>query len=142
MKLTPVALVLFYRKVDDKTLEVWTQTREDDGIYHGLQEFPGGGIENGETPLEAAIREVMEEVGVEIDSTDSKFMGIYTHQAKSSLILLNVFLFPDYPELSHKGRWLSITAPHLSGLYIGQIPGPNHQMIDDLYRSLYSLPHE
>ena len=65
MKLVPVALALFYEKLEDG-LNVWVQTRTDDGPFHGLLEFPGGGIEAGETPLAAAVREVEEEVGIVI----------------------------------------------------------------------------
>ncbi len=138
MKLIPVALALFYRQKPQNILEVWTQTRTDDGIYHGLQEFPGGGIEEGETPLIAIVREVEEEVGIIINPTDAKLMGIYSNILPLKTILLNVFLFPDQPALAGKGRWLEITNEALSSPYIGQIPGPNHQMIDDLYRALYS----
>lgn len=138
MKLIPVALALFYRKKPQNILEVWTQTRIDDGIYHGLQEFPGGGIEEGETPLIAIVREVEEEVGIIINPSDAKLMGIYSNLLPLKTILLNVFLFPDQPALDGKGRWLEITNEALSSPYIGQIPGPNHQMIDDLYRALYS----
>jgi 8-oxo-dGTP diphosphatase len=138
LKLLPVALVLFYRLKDQNILEVWTQVREDDGIYHGMLEFPGGGIELNETPLAAAVREVEEEVGIKINPLESKFMGIYTNNLPLKTILLNVFLFPDQVSLTGKGKWLEITKEHLSSPYLGQIPGPNHQMIDDLYRALYS----
>jgi 8-oxo-dGTP pyrophosphatase MutT (NUDIX family) len=138
LKLIPVALVIFHRKKSENILEVWTQTRDDDGIYHGLQEFPGGGIESDETPLQAAVREVSEEVGIEISVQDGKLMGIYSINLEHRTILLNVFLFPDYPDLKDKGRWLTINQQDLSSPFFGQIPGPNHQMIDDLYRSLYS----
>ncbi len=138
MKLIPVALALFYRQNPQNILEVWTQTRIDDGIYQGLQEFPGGGIEEGETPLLAVVREVEEEVGIIINPAEARLMGIYPNLHPSRTILLNVFLFPDQPALAGKGRWLEITKEALSSPYIGQIPGPNHQMIDDLYRSLYS----
>ncbi len=137
MKLVPVALALFYRKVGP-ILEVWTQVREDDGPYHGLLEFPGGKIEPMERPAEAAVREVQEEVGITIDETQANFMGIYSNELPSRTILLNVFLFPDQESLSGKGKWLQITREKLSQPYAGQIPGPNHQIIDDLYRSLYS----
>ncbi len=138
MKLIPVALALFYRQKPQNILEVWTQKREDDGIYHGLQEFPGGGIEAGETPLIAAAREVEEEVGIVVKATEAISMGIYSTILPQKTILLHVFLFPDQPSLVNKGRWLEISAEKLSSPYIGQIPGTNHQMIDDLYRSLYS----
>lgn len=138
MRLIPVSLVLFYRKKADDILEVWTQVREDDGIYHGKLEFPGGGIETNEDPLTAAVREVEEEVGIIIDPSEASFMGIYSNIMETKTILLNVFLFPDQPVLATRGQWLSINRDKLSELYRGQIPTPNHQIIDDLYRSLYS----
>lgn len=142
MKLLPVALVLFYRQLEGSVLEVWTQRREDDGPYHGLQEFPGGKIEPEEEPLMAAVREVEEEVGIQINPLEAKAMGIYTNPLNGRVILLNVFLFPDQPSLAGKGQWLKIEKDQLSGPYAGIIPGPNHQMIDDLYRSLYSVAYE
>jgi 8-oxo-dGTP diphosphatase len=138
MRIVPVALALFYRTPSEGVLEVWTQVREDDGIYHGLLEFPGGGIEEGETPLVAAIREVEEEVGILVNADDAQFMGIYPNHHSNKTILLNVFLFPDQVALKGKGKWLEITKEKLSSPYQGQIPGPNHLIIDDLFRSLYS----
>lgn len=41
--------------------------RPQEGLLGGLWEFPGGKIEPGETPEEAARREVREEMGIEID---------------------------------------------------------------------------
>jgi mutator protein MutT len=138
LRLIPVALALFYRLKPERTLEVWTQVREDDGIYHGLLEFPGGGIEANETPLVAAVREVSEEVGIMISPSEAQFMGTYSITHPGKTILLNVFLFPDQDSLFGKGQWLEITSEKLSSPYLGKIPGPNHQIIDDLFRSLYS----
>ena len=132
MKLIPVALAIFHR-IQDKKLQVWTQVREDDGPYHGLLEFPGGGIEAEETPLKAVIREVDEEVGICITQDGHKFIGIYPNESPQRTILLYVFLFPDQPALEGKGKWLDIQAPALSSIYKDQIPGPNHKIIDDLY---------
>jgi mutator protein MutT len=137
-----VALALFYKITPDESLEVWVQTREDDGIYHGLLEFPGGGIEPEESPLEAAVREVWEEVGIEIKPRDGQFMGIYPNELNNRTILLYVFLFPAYAALSGKGQWLKVEREHLSSPYLGKIPGPNHLLIDELYRSLYDRRHE
>jgi mutator protein MutT len=138
LKLLPVSIALFYRQSSDAILEVWTQTREDDGIYHGLLEFPGGKIEKDETPLDAVVREVHEEVGITIKPSEGRLMGIYTNPLHGRVILLNVFLFPDQVTLAGKGKWLRIEKETMSSVYEGQIPSPNHQMIDDLYRSLYS----
>ena len=137
MKLVPVALAVFYEK-QDESLKIWVQTREDDGPYHGLLEFPGGGIEPGETPLEAAIREVEEEVGIAVLPADGKFMGTYHNEFPNKSILLYVFLFPDYPALMGKGQWLTIGQAELSSCFKGLIPPPNHKIIDDLFLALLS----
>ena len=63
-------------------------------------------------------------------------MGIYANELTGKTILLNVFLFPDQASLKDKGKWLKIDEK-LSHSYLGQIPRPNHQIIDDLYRALY-----
>lgn len=136
MKLIPVALAIFYRQTD--CLEVWTQRRTDDGIYHGLMEFPGGKIEAYEMPLEACVREIEEEVGIRVDSAKATFMGLYPNYLDNRTIVLNVFLFPETPDLKGKGQWMRIEADALSSPLKGIIPGPNHEIIDDLYRSLYS----
>lgn len=137
MKLVPVALTLFY-EMQGESLKVWVQTREDDGPYHGLLEFPGGGIEPGETPLQAAVREVEEEVGIVIRVEDGKFMGTYHNEFPNKSILLYVFLFPHTPALKDKGQWLTITQPELSSSFKGLIPPPNHKIIDDLFLALLS----
>lgn len=36
------------------------------GVYPGYMMVPGGGIDEGETKLQAVVREVMEEVGVDV----------------------------------------------------------------------------
>lgn len=137
MKLVPVALALFYEKYEE-SLKVWVQIREDDGPYHGMLEFPGGGIEPGETPLQAAVREVEEEVGITILEADGKFMGTYHNVHPAKTILLYVFLFPDSPALKGRGQWLTIKHPELSSSFKGLIPEPNHKIIDDLFLALLS----
>ncbi len=136
MRLIPVALALFYRKLENHDLDVWVQVRTDDGPYHGLLEFPGGGIEPGEEPLAAAIREVDEEVGITISLAEGKLMGTYSNNLPGKTILLYVFLFPETSDLEGKGQWLRIEKENLSEVYRGKIPAPNHQIINDLYALL------
>lgn len=134
MRLIPVALALFHRRLPNNELEVWVQERTDDGPYQGLLEFPGGGIEKDETPFLACVREVLEEVGIDISSEKESFMGIYRNEHSGRAVLLYVFLFRDVDTLKGKGQWLRLRTLSDSENYRDKIPGPNHRIIEDLFR--------
>ena len=53
-----------------------------DGVYPGCWFIPGGGVEEGETELEAVRREVIEEVGIDI--REAEFIPIDLAQSGSS----------------------------------------------------------
>lgn len=136
MKIFPVSLVIFYNWTQNLELEVWTQVRTDDGPFHGLLEFPGGGVEIDETPEDAAIREIQEEVGLDLISSQMKLMGIYNNHFKNKNVLLYVYISPPFELLKSKGVWLKVEKQGMSSPYFGKIPGPNHRIIDDLFLHL------
>ncbi len=55
--------------------------RKDEGLLGGLYEFPGGGVEAGETPAQACEREILEEVNlrVEVGRKLTTVKHAYTH---------------------------------------------------------------
>ncbi|MCP8617799.1 RNA deprotection pyrophosphohydrolase [Salirhabdus salicampi] len=63
----------------------WLLTKHKD---RGL-EFPGGKVEVGETPKEAAIREVMEETGGRVE--EITYIGQYYVEGKGGTIVKNVY---------------------------------------------------
>lgn len=74
-------------------------TQRGYGTYKDWWEFPGGKIEEGETPQEALVREIKEELDTEIAVRDYLMTVEY-----------------DYPEfhLSMDCFWCSIVSGHLS----------------------------
>ena len=48
----------------------------------GRIRFPGGGIDEGETPEEAAVRELKEELGIDITAEDLARLGVYPDGVK------------------------------------------------------------
>lgn len=75
--------------------------RLGDGPFHGLWEFPGGKIGDGETALEALARELAEELGIEITSCAS-FMNL-RHEYEDRIVTIEFFIVSDW-ELDPVGR--------------------------------------
>lgn len=128
-----VSIVLFLKEIDATGFKAWGQVREEAGPLYGMLEFPGGKIENGETPEVAARREVLEEVELTIPS-DSPLVLFklqeYGHETKN--ICLFVFLSP-YDQLpQEKGQWLEMTYEKKSAYLQGKIPPINHVILDEL----------
>jgi 8-oxo-dGTP diphosphatase len=64
--------------------QVLVQQRSPDKAHGGLWEFPGGKLEAGETPESALIREIVEELGVSIESSDIAPLSFATNTAAKS----------------------------------------------------------
>lgn len=59
------------------------------GEYKGWWEFPGGKIEEGESPEQALIREIREELGVEIEVHD--LIGIIDYDYETFHLHMNCY---------------------------------------------------
>ena len=50
--------------------------RKDTGFRDGEYSVPAGHLDGGETVLSAGVREALEEVGLQLDQADLKFVGV------------------------------------------------------------------
>lgn len=73
-------------------------------------EFPGGKVEAGESPEEAAHREVMEETGGSIRSL--KYIGQYEVKAKIEAIIKNIY-FAEIDQLHERETFFETNGPIL-----------------------------
>lgn len=64
--------------------------RREDGLLGGLWEFPGGGVEQGETSKAACVREIREEVKLNV--TVESFLTKVTHAYSHFRMEMDVFL--------------------------------------------------
>ena len=67
------------------------QRKSDDDIFGGLWEFPGGKKEKNETPSECLIREIKEEIGINIKDSDLSPITFTSYEYDNFSILLLLF---------------------------------------------------
>ncbi|HSR68857.1 MAG TPA: (deoxy)nucleoside triphosphate pyrophosphohydrolase [Acidobacteriota bacterium] len=119
---------------------VWVHKRRRTGHLDGLWEFPGGKIEEGESPLQALLREVREETGIELQGDACRPLRVVRHDYPQRRVELHFFLCPlrtagaagggpGNSAREGEGRWVGID--DLTGL---SLPRANHPVVDDLQR--------
>lgn len=120
---------------------VFVQRREDDGIWANLWEFPGGGIEPGETPAQAVMREWREELDLTVKPV--KKLPVIRHAYTTYRITLHAFLLelapppvsfpsmpaalPEPPALREATEWRWVTPAELAEL---PMPGPHRKLAE------------
>lgn len=88
-----VSVVIFVKDLTRSGVALWLQRRSDENPFHpGKLEFPGGKVEVGESPRQAAIREIVEEVGVGIDNSELIFYKHQRHEYLEFDVLLHLFI--------------------------------------------------
>ncbi len=94
--------------IHDAVGRIFIQRRPEEGLLGGLWEFPGGKLENGETPRQACLREVREEVGIEIEISEE--LPLVRHAYTHFRVTIHPFvakMVSAGPETHLKSKWAS-----------------------------------
>lgn len=125
-ELKPIAILIPFKK-SEKDLLLWTQVRDSSDELKGTHEFPGGKVERGESPLEAVVREVLEETSVEVMATNVRLFGQYPF----GKLLIYVYLFEDKLEIFNESGYQS---GRVLKQMKNQIPPNNHVILNDIFK--------
>ncbi|MDR5609558.1 MULTISPECIES: 8-oxo-dGTP diphosphatase MutT [unclassified Arsenophonus] len=114
--------------------EIFITQRAANSHMGGFWEFPGGKLEIGETPVEALLRELKEEIG--IDVINSQLLQVVEHEFPDRRITLHFFLVEQwdcqpYGKEGQSSRWLL-----QKSLVAEEFPPANRVIVDMLINNV------
>lgn len=137
-KTLPISITILIGKLEAERVELCLQKRIEDGPLNGTWEFPGGKLEAGENPAQAASRELKEEMGMHIPVESFHSFKTYTHHYSDRSVCLFVHLLYFSPESkylsglpSENRKWLSLSE-HQVDEWTKNIPEANRDILKDL----------
>ena len=116
--------------------EVLLAQRPEGKSMAGLWEFPGGKVEDGESPEACLVRECAEELGIGIDPADLAPLTFASHTYDDFHLLMPVFVCRRWQGDPKGLEGQQIAFVSASGLDTYPMPPADAPMLDDIRRAL------
>lgn len=116
----------------DPNGRVLLQRRPLGDPLEGLWEFPGGKAEAGETPEQALVRELREELGIELDAANLSPAGFATASLDDRHLVLLLFLARRWRGQPHPIEADAIDWVHPAAMRALAIPPPDYPLAEQL----------
>lgn len=136
-----ISLGIFFDSSFTPGMKIWLQERKSKDLLEGLLEFPGGKVEKEELLVDALIREIQEEVGVDISEKKVKYFKEYKYSYAEKSVSLNCFLI-DSLEVNKEGIWLEVKNEKDLDNLKDKIPPANELIFKELFSKVHSLSVE
>ncbi len=99
--------------IRNKNNQILIMSREKKESFRDCWEFPGGKLNNGETYLEALVRELKEELNIKINIQELANYSFFRHRYRSFLLMMYVFEVKNWSgkicnNENEKLEWVSI----------------------------------
>ena len=91
----PTVLVAAVALIDAKG-KILLAKRPEGKSMPGLWEFPGGKVEEGEAPESALVRELKEELGIDVEPEALKALTIVSHAYEDFHLLMSLYLCREW----------------------------------------------
>ena len=139
-KITEVAAAVIERTAADGSTEFLLGQRAPGSFYEGYWEFPGGKVEPGETPHAALLRELDEELGIEVTRADPwlRRQHVYEH----AHVRLNFFRVRQWRGELHDHVHSQLAWQHADGLSVSPMLPANAPVLAALaLPEFYAITH-
>ena len=100
--------------IRNKKNQILILSRKKKESFRDCWEFPGGKLNNGETYLEALVRELKEELNIKINIKEVVNYSFFKHQYRAFLLMMYVFEIKKWSgkvcnNENEKIEWVSIS---------------------------------
>lgn len=129
-KITQVAVGVIF----DGAGEILVALRPTDKLQGGLWEFPGGKIEANETPLQALRRELLEEVGITVETAEPLVRCV--HQYEQHHVHLHVFQVRHFHGIAHGCEGQKIDWVSVEKLLTLPLLAANHPIVEAILKAM------